>query len=229
MQWLGDPARSASTARLTAAQRLEAATLGVVRATLLWRDAPRVSEGAATRAPQRGVGVHPARAGLSMHEPSRKTQWWESHGAPRLVALGLGTWTRGPEGYGYDKPTAETLADETRASALSAQLQLTPAQILAGMAARVLADEPAPDQAGAREFVIPVSAVFSPDKGETSYVWIIDEGTKQVSRQQVVARRLTDAGIVVEKGLDGGEWIATAGVHFLNEGQKVKILDAQGS
>ena len=60
-------------------------------------------------------------------------------------------------------------------------------------------------------------------------MWIIDEGTKQVSRQQVVARRLTDAGIVVEKGLDGGEWIATAGVHFLNEGQKVKILDAQGS
>ena len=39
---------------------------------------------------------------------------------------------------------------------------------------------------------------------------------------------LVDTGIPVMQGLKQNEWVATAGVHFLREGQKVQILDGQG-
>ena len=101
-------------------------------------------------------------------------------------------------------------------------------KILAGMAGKVRGDADLPTLGEAGELTIPVTAVFSPDKGETSYVWVIDEQAKTVSKRKVTARRLMDSGIVVEQGLETGEWIATAGVHFLKEGQQIKILDGQG-
>ena len=39
---------------------------------------------------------------------------------------------------------------------------------------------------------------------------------------------MTPMGILVQ-GIEPGEWIATAGVHYLQEGQEVRsLLDAQG-
>jgi hypothetical protein len=35
-----------------------------------------------------------------------------------------------------------------------------------------------------------------------------------------------DSGITVREGIEPGEWIATAGVHYLKEGQEVRILSA---
>ncbi|MFQ5936095.1 MAG: efflux RND transporter periplasmic adaptor subunit [Acidiferrobacterales bacterium] len=97
-------------------------------------------------------------------------------------------------------------------------------QILAGMAGKATGEVKTPDRQQRNDIIIPVTAVFSPEKGTDSYVWVVDDATKQVSRRQVVARRLADAGIVIEQGLKPGEWVATAGVHFLQEGQKVRIL-----
>ena len=51
-----------------------------------------------------------------------------------------------------------------------------------------------------------------------------DEQTKTVSRRAVTATELTDQGIQVTSGLTAGEWIAIAGVHYLEEGQTVKLL-----
>ncbi len=95
-------------------------------------------------------------------------------------------------------------------------------KILPGMAGK--ADGTAPDAYRADSVVVPVSAVFSPREDEASYVWIIDEQTKTVSRRAVTATELTDQGIQVTSGLTAGEWIATAGVHYLEEGQRVKRL-----
>jgi multidrug efflux pump subunit AcrA (membrane-fusion protein) len=72
---------------------------------------------------------------------------------------------------------------------------------------------------------IPVGAVFSDDQTGTSYAWVIDEGTNQVSRRELTTGMLTNTGIQVLEGLSPGEWIATAGVNTLREGQKVKIMD----
>jgi len=68
---------------------------------------------------------------------------------------------------------------------------------------------------------IPLSALVSTD-GETSYVWIVDETTGVVAQHDVGVGELTDRGVLVT-GLEPGTWIATAGVHYLREGQRVRI------
>jgi multidrug efflux pump subunit AcrA (membrane-fusion protein) len=72
--------------------------------------------------------------------------------------------------------------------------------------------------------VIPVTAVFSPEIEGQSYVWVIDESTNTVSQREVEIGALVSSGLAVQSGLESGEMIATAGVHFLREGQQVKPL-----
>lgn len=95
-------------------------------------------------------------------------------------------------------------------------------KILPGMAGKATGEGPKEKRRTA--IVVPVTAVFSPKEGDASYVWVIDEETKTVTRREVETGPLTDAGIPILSGLKVGEWIATAGVHYLKEGQKVRIL-----
>ena len=97
--------------------------------------------------------------------------------------------------------------------------------VLPGMAGRATAD---PDESLQQDRVIvPVTAVFSPKSGEGTFVWVIDETSGVVSRRTVVLGPLTDSGQEILDGLESGETIATAGVHFLREGQQVRILQEQ--
>jgi RND family efflux transporter MFP subunit len=99
-------------------------------------------------------------------------------------------------------------------------------QLLAGMAGKARADQESVAKIDSREestsVEIPLVAVFS-DQGNNSYVWVIDETSNQVARRQVEVGSLTDTGVLV-KGLNTGEWIATAGVNTLVEDQQVRIL-----
>jgi len=100
-------------------------------------------------------------------------------------------------------------------------------KILPGMAGRTLRVEiegETPQRLAASGIDVPVSAVFSPDESGKSYVWVIDVKTKTVKRREVEAGKLTDRGLQVLKGLKPGEWIATAGAHYLREGQQVELL-----
>lgn len=72
---------------------------------------------------------------------------------------------------------------------------------------------------------VPVTAILSPDDIEKTYVWIINEQSKTVSKREVTIGKLTDTGIMVINGLEAGEWIATAGVNYLREGMEVRILE----
>jgi multidrug efflux pump subunit AcrA (membrane-fusion protein) len=74
---------------------------------------------------------------------------------------------------------------------------------------------------------VPVSAVFSPDGAET-YVWVIDPEAKKVSRRAVKTGPLANTGIPIQEGIEAGEWIAIAGVHYLEEGQQVEIMEQRG-
>jgi len=97
-------------------------------------------------------------------------------------------------------------------------------RILPGMAGRASASHVAlPDTAASQSVDILVSALFS-DESDQQFVWVIDDITKTVKRRQVTVGNLSSSGITVTEGLAPGEWIATAGVHFLREGQKVRIL-----
>lgn len=71
---------------------------------------------------------------------------------------------------------------------------------------------------------IPVTAVFSPTPDGKSYVWTIHPDTQTVSRHAVSLGELTNTGIPVIEGLKAGDWVVTAGVSYLHEGQQVKIL-----
>ena len=66
------------------------------------------------------------------------------------------------------------------------------------------------------------SAVF--ENVGKSYVWLYDETTKRVKQQEIKPKRMTGSTVLVE-GLTVGQWVVTAGVHFLKEGQEVRLLD----
>jgi len=95
-------------------------------------------------------------------------------------------------------------------------------EILPGMAANVSGKRPAAALVNAASFNIPVAAVF--ETGGKSFVWVIDEEDMTVHRREIETDSLTNAGMQVTKGLQAGEWIAIAGVHFLREGQKIRFM-----
>lgn len=70
-------------------------------------------------------------------------------------------------------------------------------------------------------FIIPASALFTEDG--IDYVWLIDPSTRIAHRQKVDVFRYKDR-ILVKSGLNKDDYIVTAGVHALHEGQQVSIL-----
>ena len=72
---------------------------------------------------------------------------------------------------------------------------------------------------------VPASAIFTNDDGSRSYVWVVDESAGTVSRREIQTGALANFGVSIDEGIEPGEWVATAGVHFLAEGQKVTILE----
>ncbi len=97
--------------------------------------------------------------------------------------------------------------------------------ILPGMAGKATGEAPEDTSLLPEGRPVPVNAIFSPDDIDKTYVWIIDEKSKQVTKQEVTTGRLSNNGIMVTDGLETGVWIATAGVHNLREGMEVRILE----
>ncbi|MCF2909357.1 efflux RND transporter periplasmic adaptor subunit [Pseudoalteromonas sp. DL2-H2.2] len=94
--------------------------------------------------------------------------------------------------------------------------------ILPGMSGVAMADVNLPGQES--QVVIPVSSVVSSADGATTYVWRYSQELQQVTKVEIETAGINSKGLVVTKGLAAGDWIATAGVHFLKEGQNVRLL-----
>ncbi len=101
-------------------------------------------------------------------------------------------------------------------------------KVLPGMAGRATGEDPPTEAELEKRIIVPVTAVFSPKEGDGTFVWIVDEQTKTVSRRPVVTGPLTDLGISVTEGLEPDELIATAGVNYLEEGQSVIVQMQSG-
>jgi RND family efflux transporter MFP subunit len=98
-------------------------------------------------------------------------------------------------------------------------------QILPGMAATVRNRvEAAEEEPAKQDLVVPVGAVFAAEVNKQSFVWIVDEASSKVSRRAVQTGQLTPVGLAVTDGLQRGEWVVSAGVNSLREGQQVTIL-----
>ncbi len=108
--------------------------------------------------------------------------------------------------------------------------------ILPGMAGRATGEFEG-DPSGV---IVPLSAVFTEEGGSQealqgqvgaspapderpTFVWIVDEKGMTVKRREVVPDVITARGMRLREGIESGEWIVTAGVYSLVEGQKVRI------
>ncbi len=99
--------------------------------------------------------------------------------------------------------------------------------ILPGMVGQVTGEVVKPGQEK-QEVIIPLSAVFSSTDSLSSHVWVYDEQSQTVTNRAVEKGSITEGGVVITDGLKEGDWIATAGVHFLTEGKKVRLLGQEG-
>ncbi|URK87201.1 efflux RND transporter periplasmic adaptor subunit [Rhizobium sp. RCAM05350] len=77
------------------------------------------------------------------------------------------------------------------------------------------------------QLVLPVTAILERDG--KSYVWVVDEGGGTVKTREVVKGQQAGNGIVITSGIDAGMRVVTAGIHSLEDGQKVKVEDGAQS
>jgi multidrug efflux pump subunit AcrA (membrane-fusion protein) len=96
--------------------------------------------------------------------------------------------------------------------------------ILSGMAGTANGRVKRGGDAEKKGVVVPAGAVFTPATEKQSYVWIVEEPAQTVTRTPVTVGAPTAVGILVKEGLSAGQWIVTAGVQSLNEGQQVRRL-----
>jgi len=100
------------------------------------------------------------------------------------------------------------------------------AAILPGMAGRASPKGPPPPELAGAGFIVPDTAVFTlPDDAKT-LVWVLDAAAGTVHLREIRTGPVTRFGLTVLDCLAPGEWVVTAGVHYLKEGQQVRRLEA---
>jgi RND family efflux transporter MFP subunit len=72
---------------------------------------------------------------------------------------------------------------------------------------------------------VPLSAIFQ--QGTRPAVWVVDRESGTVALRTVTIARWRDDSAAIASGVKEGELIATAGVHKLEPGQKVKLVQPQ--
>jgi len=95
-----------------------------------------------------------------------------------------------------------------------------PATLRLGMTASVFA----PDVDGHDAIRLPLTAIVDQDGGRQ--VWLVDRKTQKVSARKVTLGSAQNDSVLVTSGLTGGETVVSAGVHMLQPGQRVKLVDA---
>lgn len=96
--------------------------------------------------------------------------------------------------------------------------------LLAGMTGSVDIDLSKVTHSQSHYILLPVEAVFSEPTQPTnnSYVWLYDTQTGKVKKQAVEVGQLHRRGIEVLAGLEQGQTVVAAGVHYLKEGMQVR-------
>lgn len=72
---------------------------------------------------------------------------------------------------------------------------------------------------------VPILSVMEPDAQKETIVWVLNRRTMTVHKRKVeVSGFGSQSTLEIASGLENGEWIITAGIYRLKEGQKVKDL-----
>lgn len=81
------------------------------------------------------------------------------------------------------------------------------------------------DEEGDRAYLIPIGALLPGVTEPGNDVFVYDPETSTVKRTAIENGGIRDSSIVVNKGLHAGDIIAVAGVSFLRDGQKVRLME----
>lgn len=124
--------------------------------------------------------------------------------------------------------TLRQLAPETDSitrtySARISILQPDPALLRLGMTATVIV----PNVDGNGAIRLPLTAIVDGDGGRQ--VWVVDPKTSRVALRAVKVGSAQNDNVLIVAGLQDGETVVTAGVHMLQPGQQVKVLEPAGA
>lgn len=139
-------------------------------------------------------------------------------GAPAEVSLWAGEGaTASYAGHLRElSPAADPLS---RTYAARVSLDKADARVALGMTARVSFTY----KNKQAEFIVPLAALFQ--QGDQAAVWIV-AADRSISLRPVKVAAYRDDGAVIAEGLAAGERIIAAGVHKLNSGEKIRIVES---
>ncbi|MCW3786020.1 efflux RND transporter periplasmic adaptor subunit [Plebeiibacterium sediminum] len=93
-------------------------------------------------------------------------------------------------------------------------------EIKPGMVAKVKVQKSNSDN---KNLLVPIESVFS--SGQKKYVWLIDNNSHKVKKQEVNVSEIQGNGLVeISAAINIGDIVVTAGIHSLVENQEVKVL-----
>ena len=76
-------------------------------------------------------------------------------------------------------------------------------------------------------YLVPMSALSQRSDTTKSWVFVYDATTSTVKKTAVVGTSVRQNDVVISGGVQVGDIIAVAGVSFLEDGQKVKLMEVQ--
>jgi RND family efflux transporter MFP subunit len=119
-------------------------------------------------------------------------------------------------------------AEQVSAFPVVVRLENSATGLNPGMSVEVAIEEPL--IGGGTGFLLPLS-VLSPEGGKdlqgVATVFVYDQATATVKKRQITVGGIRDNYLVATSGVDAGDLIASAGVSYLADGQKVKLLPLQ--
>jgi RND family efflux transporter MFP subunit len=98
-------------------------------------------------------------------------------------------------------------------------------RIRPGMTARVTLQLSGGDQKAA--YLVPISAIAQHGDTKKGFVYIYDDKSSTVKRTQIESGSVRGNSAVIFRGVKEGDIVAVAGVSFLEDGQKVKLMEQQ--
>lgn len=122
-------------------------------------------------------------------------------------------------------------ADTVSSFPVVVSLQETDPLLKAGMAVETAIDFPLPAEEG---YPVPLSVIIRDGNTESEAgddgvskigIYVYDPATGTVNRRQVAVGGIRENRIIVLDGVAPGDRVASAGVQFLRDGQKVSLLD----
>lgn len=138
----------------------------------------------------------------------------------RIAEVGVTVWASEAQLRGRVREIAPMADAATRTYAARITLLDPPPGIALGMTATVRFAVPSAGPA----LAVPLSALLR--EGEATYVWKVDRQAMTVERAPVQVAGVAGNDVLLGGGVQAGETIVTAGVHLLQPGQKVRLLDA---